>query len=530
MYNSPKLKNLDIHFKIRGVILDMKDTQNNISHLKRAFFREMLSPFLAIIVFFIAGGVISAVICLFNPIAGAVFAVIFTLLAVIASFFVAFSFTKRISSSISALADRLDGDPQADATLLSYIDAESARIIEQNTSYSSAINEKDSLLKGIFLQSRMRDIYVSLDDVEAQLSDSKPFVMVYFRVHYKDAFFQTIREDPSKSTFFLKQLIELYFSSEDRESSTFQVENDQIVSMISAEDGADGVMDMVNAAVKKLENESDYVFFTIVISKLHNDSSALKSHFDQLSRLSRYAMPVMENQVLIEDKINHGAGQFYFTVEQMEKLSSLMQNGAHEECIRSLNEILDYNIKKEVNGFDLYLLCTEIVNCAVKLLNRLFHSTPASLNMSRFYVQLDRAVTVDQYQKICADLLTQVMDYISFNKREEDYIINFILDYVENHYAEDIYLSLFADKLALTSAYISSYFKEKMNVNLTDYLNSFRIKKATALIANPQNKNKDVAEAVGLQNINTFIRLFKKYTGYTPGEYRKKHFNHSADL
>ena len=60
--------------------------------------------------------------------------------------------------------------------------------------------------------------------------------------------------------------------------------------------------------------------------------------------------------------------------------------------------------------------------------------------------------------------------------------------------------------------------------DLSDYVNNYRIKKAVELSENPQNKNKDIAVMVGLPNINTFIRLFKKYTGYTPGEYRKKHF------
>lgn len=511
----------------------MKNPQNNISSLKKQFFGKILSSYLMIIAFFIVAGIVSVSLYLINPITGLVSAGFCTALSLAASFYVAYTKSKNLSNSLSDLAEKFpdDGESVGDATLLGYINDRSNKVIEQNAAFSTTIGEKDSLLKGIFLQSRMRDIYVSLDDVEEQLNDAPPFMMVYFRIHYKDTFFETIQEDTGKSTFFLKQLIELYFTHDGFESSTFQVENDQIVSIINAENTPqDAIINMVNSAVKKLENESEYVFFTVVISNLHSDSTALKTHFDRLSRLARYAKPIMENQILIEDQVNPGAGQFYFTIEQMEKLSSLMQNGARDDCIRNLNEILDYNVKKDVNGFDLYLLCTEIVNCAVKLLNRLFHSTPASLNLNRVYVQLDRAVTVEKYQQICADLLIRVMDYISLNKREEDYIINFILDYVENHYAEDIYLNLFADKLALTSAYISSYFKEKMNVNLTDYLNSFRIKKAVALIANPQNKNKDVAEAVGLQNINTFIRLFKKYTGYTPGEYRKKHFNDSSDL
>ena len=35
-------------------------------------------------------------------------------------------------------------------------------------------------------------------------------------------------------------------------------------------------------------------------------------------------------------------------------------------------------------------------------------------------------------------------------------------------------------------------------------------------------KNKEIAEQVGIPNVNTFIRLFKKHMGATPGEYRKQ--------
>lgn len=398
-------------------------------------------------------------------------------------------------------------------------------LISQNTDYLSDINKKDSILKSIFLQSRMRDIYVSIDDVESQINISGSFAIIYMRVNYKDTFYSYLQEESGKATFFLKQLIELYLENIDIEATTFQIENDQIVSVLNVEPDFEGIGELVRSIVSKLENESEYAFFTVVASDVHDDISGIKSIYDRMYELSKYAKPAMETQILTEGEIKQGAGRFYFSVEQMEKLSATLQNDTQENGVRIFNEILDYNIKKDVNGFDLYLLCTEIVNCAVKLVNRLFHATPQSLNIASVYAQLDKAVTLEQYRRICEDFLIKVMEYIKANKREEDYIINFILDYVENHYSEDIYLNLFAEKLKLTAAYISSYFKEKMNVNLSDYINSFRIKKAVALIENPQNKNKDIASMVGLQNINTFIRLFKKYTGYTPGEYRKKHFN-----
>ena len=122
-------------------------------------------------------------------------------------------------------------------------------------------------------------------------------------------------------------------------------------------------------------------------------------------------------------------------------------------------------------------------------MNRVFHTIPQGLDISAVYKQIEKAYTLDEYRKICVGFLLETISYIKQNKREEDYIISYILDYVENHYAEDIYLNLFAEKLKLTGAYISSYFKEKMNVNLSDYVNNYRIKKVVELTKNPQNKN-----------------------------------------
>ncbi len=385
-------------------------------------------------------------------------------------------------------------------------------------------NNKDSVLDSLFLQSRMRDVYVGIDDIEERVDISRSFFMIYFRVNYKQEFKNYIGKDSGRATFFLKQLIEMYFETWGIKATTFQIENNGIVSVLDTYEGFSGEKDVVDSIVAKLLNESEYAFFTVVVSNIYNGIENIKNVYDALMDLSKYCKPTVDTQVLYEGEVKRGASRLYFSVEEMGKLSAMLQNGTEEDVIRKVDEILDYNIKKDINSFELYLLCTEIINCAVKLVNRVFHSMPQSINLSDVYRKLERANTPFEYRGVCVRFLSEIMDYVRQNKREDDYIISYILDYVDNHYAEDIYLNLFAEKLKLTGAYISSYFKEKMNVNLSDYVNNYRIKRAVELSENPQNKNKDIAIMVGLPNINTFIRLFKKYTGYTPGEYRKKHF------
>ena len=54
-----------------------------------------------------------------------------------------------------------------------------------------------------------------------------------------------------------------------------------------------------------------------------------------------------------------------------------------------------------------------------------------------------------------------------------------------------------------------------------DYINSYKIEKAAQVLLSSNQKVKDVAESVGIANVNTFIRLFKKYKDLTPNEFRR---------
>ena len=381
----------------------------------------------------------------------------------------------------------------------------------------------DSVLDSMLLQAHMRDVYAGIEDIEAQINTSNAFFMTYFKVSYMKKFNSFMNEDTGKATFLLKQLIEMYLETWGISAVTFQTEKDGIVSVFDAV-SEKSPQKIVDDILEKLSNESEYAYFTVSVSDVHNGEDNIKEVYERLVEAVKYGKPIMETQVLTEEQGRGGVSRFYFSVEEMGKLSACLQNGTEEEAIHKVDEILDYNLRKDINRFEMYLLCTEIVNCALKLINRVFYTIPQSVDISLVYRNLERATAPEDYRKVCVEFLHETVEYMKENKREDDYIISYIFDYVENHYSEDIYLNLFAEKLKLTGAYISSYFKEKTNVNLTDYINHYRIKKAVILSENPQNKNKDIAEMVGLPNINTFIRLFKKYTGYTPGEYRKKHF------
>lgn len=93
--------------------------------------------------------------------------------------------------------------------------------------------------------------------------------------------------------------------------------------------------------------------------------------------------------------------------------------------------------------------------------------------------------------------------------------------YISSNYTKDISLNDIADSFSLSPNYMSMLFKKTLNTTFKDYLAKYRCKKAAELLKEyPDMHVQDISAAVGIQNVNTFIRLFKKYYFTSPGKYK----------
>lgn len=73
------------------------------------------------------------------------------------------------------------------------------------------------------------------------------------------------------------------------------------------------------------------------------------------------------------------------------------------------------------------------------------------------------------------------------------------------------------------------YFKEQTGVPFSQYVNRFRVDRAKRLLAEPQSQVKLVAQQVGFENVNTFIRVFKSFEGISPGVYKETLLKKESD-
>ncbi len=99
-------------------------------------------------------------------------------------------------------------------------------------------------------------------------------------------------------------------------------------------------------------------------------------------------------------------------------------------------------------------------------------------------------------------------------------LIDRVKNYIQNHFAENLTLSVLSEVFFVCPAYLSRLFKKKTGINFVDYLTDLRIEKAKEFLAIPTMKIYTVAEMVGYENPRYFSRIFKDATGISPQEYR----------
>ncbi|GKU25756.1 response regulator [Clostridium folliculivorans] len=93
--------------------------------------------------------------------------------------------------------------------------------------------------------------------------------------------------------------------------------------------------------------------------------------------------------------------------------------------------------------------------------------------------------------------------------------------YIVENMVEELDLDTVAARFNLSCYYFSRTFKEIIGYNFSDYINILRIKKAKELLRDNSISIKEICFSVGYNDPNYFSKVFKKYEGRSPTEFRK---------
>lgn len=120
----------------------------------------------------------------------------------------------------------------------------------------------------------------------------------------------------------------------------------------------------------------------------------------------------------------------------------------------------------------------------------------------------------------CPDSATEPLQDGEQDSEAGHFVARAALKYIEEHCTERLSLADVADHVYVSQWHLSKLINRHARQSFFDLLNSYRIQRAQAMLADPMYKISEIAYAVGYADVAHFSRIFKKMTGSTPMAFR----------
>lgn len=100
-------------------------------------------------------------------------------------------------------------------------------------------------------------------------------------------------------------------------------------------------------------------------------------------------------------------------------------------------------------------------------------------------------------------------------------IIQKVINQISINLSENLSLKSLSEFCNISAGYLSTLFKKEVGITLTDYINKKRVDHAILLLNATNLQIQTIAGYCGLNDLNYFTRIFKKFQGMTPKKYRE---------
>lgn len=141
------------------------------------------------------------------------------------------------------------------------------------------------------------------------------------------------------------------------------------------------------------------------------------------------------------------------------------------------------------------------------------------VHYNRFICQKEREK--ETIQLTCTDMAADYCKLIKrYSRKNFSTLVRKCLDYMDFHFQETVSLHTLAQMFNVSNGHLSTLFHKEVGIPLTDYLNQNRVQYAKTLLETSELSMQEISSVCGFSDASYFTRIFKKYTGKSPKQYR----------
>ncbi|MBK1810363.1 helix-turn-helix transcriptional regulator [Clostridium sp. YIM B02505] len=198
--------------------------------------------------------------------------------------------------------------------------------------------------------------------------------------------------------------------------------------------------------------------------------------------------------------------------------------------ISEINRLIEskhkYELEVEKNiedkRIDLFIwqgvLVRKISQAKNMVMNTIMHET-----YNKFYQRIKSCRNLKELQNLENEIFSVYSDFvIYYSEVTDNYTLNRILKHIHMNIESYISLQDISEDLNLSKPYISLVFKKHMGLTVMDYIMNLKINRAKTFLTTTTQSIMEISQILGFHDSSHFCKTFKKITGVTATEYRKR--------
>jgi len=212
-----------------------------------------------------------------------------------------------------------------------------------------------------------------------------------------------------------------------------------------------------------------------------------------------------------------------YPLEKERKLIAMLRQGDTKKAGEVLNEILAVLVFNNKDNFPYIQLRALELSVLLTRARTNFVSVAAVESNVRYLKQIQEAKTVEELAAILYLIVKDVSEQVvSFQGLPHASAMRKAELFIRENLTRKISLGEIARVAGLSAPYFSTIFKEEMGENLSSYVNRQRVEKASKLLIDTDMTLSEIATNCCFQDQSWFSKIFKSFTGISPGKYRRQ--------
>jgi AraC-like DNA-binding protein len=413
---------------------------------------------------------------------------------------------------------------------------------DENDRMNEKLKSQDKELRSSFLLRLLRGRVgntVSIDDKLSLFNihfHSQYFSVMLFRIDYHSNFFcndHNIKEDTKLEYlwFIFINVVEELVGQNNHGFMT-EVEDNMYACLVNFNEGNENnVKEEINRITEEAQvfiTKNFGISFSICISNVHKTVAGISEAYQEALEILEYKKIVGGSDVLYYDEIvnlSNIKSSYYYPLETEYQLINSIKAGELEQALSILNKVFDKNFSSKAMSLKMtkcfmFSMISTVVK-AIDEVNNLYEND--LLEELKVIDRLLSSNTPEEMKKQTIKIVDKTCSFVLSTKKDShNELTQDIIRFVETSYANvELNISMIGDKFQMTPSYVSKIFSEKSGEGLLDYINRVRSERAKIFLKEKNMSINDISGKVGFNNSASFIRVFKKIEGITPGKYRE---------